>query len=203
MSKLLFYTFFILLTTIPDYTFGQRNQQNGYVVTNKNDTLYGFVIDRKEKMFLKIYKKVRLKRKGHFTKKFSPGQLHGYKIENSEFESLWYSTVGNPFDAVYVSKPNQGKKIFMKVVDRGYLTLYYLESIDQESDLHFYIPFFKRADQHYIIRVTQGLLGLKKKQLIVYFDDCEELVNKITAGTLKTPLEISSFYNAWFDSKNK
>ena len=50
-------------------------------------------------------------------------------------------------------------------------------------------------DEPSFVRVTQGILGLKKKRLTEYFRDCPELIYKIENGELKDPVEIANFYN--------
>jgi len=89
------------------------------------------------------------------------------------------------------------KKCFLKVIVKGYLTYYKWEFKEQESDYIWSKSLYKRKDEHSLVRVTQGILGLKKKSLAVYFQDCPELVYKIENGELKDPVEIAKFYNKW------
>ena len=64
-----------------------------------------------------------------------------------------------------------------------------------------YIDYFKRKDDDYMVRVTQGIFGLKKKRLAEYFKDCPELVQKIEFKELKRPFEIAQFYNNCIGNK--
>ena len=101
------------------------------------------------------------------------------------------------FQEKYTSIHNSGKKYFLKVIVKGYLTYYQWEFKEQESDYIWSKSLYKRKDDHSLVRVTQGILGLKKKSLAVYFQDCPELVYKIENGELKDPVEIAKFYNKW------
>jgi hypothetical protein len=51
------------------------------------------------------------------------------------------------------------------------------------------------------VRVTQGVLGLKKKILERCFEDCPELMEKIHNKELCLPAEIARFYNDWLEVK--
>ncbi len=46
-----------------------------------------------------------------------------------------------------------------------------------------------------MVRVTQGIFGLKKNLLVEYFNDCPALVKKIRSGEFKEPYYIAKFYN--------
>ncbi len=67
--------------------------------------------------------------------------------------------------------------------------------MDSESDNIDVVPLFKRSDESSLVRVTQGIFGLKKKKLSAYFEDCPRLVDKIVAGEIKDPVEIAYYYN--------
>ena len=94
-----------------------------------------------------------------------------------------------------LNKPNEGDKVFMHVVVKGYLSLYHFEYMDSESMNIDSVPLFKREGQDYFVRVTQGIFGLKEKALLGYFEDCEELCALIMDKKLKSPVEIARFYN--------
>jgi hypothetical protein len=183
-----------LLFTILIYA--QKDYELGYIIKNDNDTLRGLVKDRKPPPFGKLYKKVYFKKK-HKRRKYSPGQIIGYKQGSREFESMWIDISNHLFNEKYTSIPNYGEKEFLKVVEKGYLTYYHREFEDSESDYIDEIGLFKRADENSLIRVTQGIFGLKKKKLKLYFNDCPELVKKIENKEFKSPIEIVRFYNSW------
>lgn len=187
---------FIVFWMLPSLVFSQKNYENGYIITNDNDTIVGRVKDRKPPPFGKLYKKVYFKKK-HKKKKYSPKQILGYKQGSREFESLWIDVSSHLYDEKYTSIQNAGKKEFLKVVVKGYLTYYQREFADSESDYINQIGLYKREDENFLVRVTQGIFGLKKKNLGVYFKDYPELVLKIKNGELKDPIAIVNFYNVW------
>ena len=43
---------------LPVLVFSQKDYQKGYIVSNEGDTIQGFVKDRKEGAFGKLYKKI-------------------------------------------------------------------------------------------------------------------------------------------------
>ena len=174
----------------------QKDYERGYIITNSNDTLVGLVKDRKQAPFGKLYKKVYFKNK-HKKKKYSPSQIKEYKQGYLVFESVWMDISSHLINEKYTSIPNRGEKEFLKVIEKGYLTYYQREFEYSDSDYIDQISLFKRADENFLVRVTQGVFGLKKKSLIAYFSDCPELVNKIENNELKTPIEIVRFYNSW------
>ncbi len=45
-----------------------------------------------------------------------------------------------------------------------------------------------------MVRVTQGIMGLKQKRLVEYFNDCPALVKAINNKTLNTAPEVYNFY---------
>ena len=190
------FVLFIALWMLPVLVFSQKDYQDGYIITNNKDTIVGRVKDRNPPPFGKLYKKVYFKKK-HKKKKYSPKQILGYKQGNREFESLWIDVSSHLYNEKYISIQNKGEKEFLKVVVKGYLTYYQREFADFESDYIDQISLFKREDENHLIRVTQGIFGLKKKNLAVYFKDCSELVKRIESGVLTDPIAIAHFYNTW------
>lgn len=186
----------IILLVLPGEVFSQKDYEKGYIITNNKDTLIGLVKDRKQPPFGKLYKKVYFKKK-HRKKKYGPDQILGYKQGNREFESLWINVSSHLYNEKYTSIQDSGEKEFLKVVVKGYLTYYQREFADPESDYIDQISLFKREDENYLVRVTQGIFGLKKKNLAVYFNDCSELVKRIEDVELKDPVAIVNFYNSW------
>ena len=200
MSKT-FLTLFLLLLTGLFHLSAQRGYEPGYVITQNLDTLHGLVKDRKEEPFAQIYKKIRFRGNGIFTKKYSPKKILGYKKGENEFESHWIEVSTSFLTVEYLSRENLGKKHFLKVKQRGFLTYYQWEFLEYDSFVLQWVDLFKRRDEDYFVRVTQGVLGLKKKRLERYFEDCPELMEKIHNKELRRPAEIAGFYNDWLDVK--
>ena len=182
---------------LPVLVSGQKDYQNGYIITNKNDTLIGQVKDRKPPPFGKLYEKIRFKKNRFGKKKYGPHQIIAYKQGDNQFESLWINVFSLIFIEKYTCVPNFGEKAFMKVIVKGYLSYYHWEFQDYESDYIDEVSLFKREDEPSFIRVTQGIFGLRKKRLTEYFQDCPELVYKIENGEIRDPIEIANFYNNW------
>ncbi|HET8861228.1 hypothetical protein [Marivirga sp.] len=175
---------------------GQSNYQNGYVVTNQYDTIYGQLKDRSPEPFGKIFKKVKMKGFWFLDRKYGPKDLISYKIGNSIYESIWYDTYSELFSVFHVSIPEKGEKVFMRLAVNGNVKLYWDEYRDPDSGYEQSIPFLKKRNSEELIRVTQGILGFKKKYLANLFTDCSELVNRMYDGYFDIPEEMAEFYNS-------
>ncbi len=197
MKSTLTLNFLIASLLLPTLVFGQKHYQSGYIITINNDTLTGLVKDRKPPPFGKLYKKIRFKSKKIIRRKYGAHQIEAYKQGSNQFESLWINVSQNIFKAKYTSIPNSGEKCFLKVIVKGYLSYYHWEYQDSESGYIDEIDLYKRMDEPSFVRVTQGILGLKKKRLAEYFQDCPELIYKIENGEIRDPIKIAKFYNSW------
>ncbi len=194
--KIILYTLFLSYIFLNRFAASaQSGYETGYIITNSGDTLYGELKDRKIGTFTTIYKKVRFKGNRKRLKKLSPSQIVQYKRGEDIYESVWLHTTSNFFKINYESIPGTGKKHFLKTIVKGNLTYYVWEQLDQESDIILEVPLFKRENENYLIRVTQGIFGLKKESLGKYFKDYPEVYRRIEAKQLKTPSEIALFYN--------
>jgi len=194
---------FVLFVFLPMMAVGQNGFEQGYVITNTNDTLFGYIKDRQVPPFGKLYKRIRFNCGNHFKKRYGPYQIKEYKKGNEVYQSIWLEVYYDFFREEYVSLPHRGEKKFVKIVEKGYLNYYQLEYEDAESGYVEKIDLFKRADKNSLVRVTQGIFGLKKKRLSEYFYDCPELVYKIHSGELSSPIAIVQYYNRWIGSKRK
>lgn len=175
----------------------QKGYETGYVVTRSFDTIPGSIKDRKEPLFAKLYPKIRFKSEFSRNRKYSPKQIRGYTRGEDIFESQWVLRYSRLFKTEYLSRKDLGKQHFLKVREKGFLTYYQWEFLDQESSTIGAVDLFKRWDEDYFIRVTQGIFGLKMNNLTKYFEDCPELMEKIKSKEFRTPLEIARFYNEW------
>ncbi|QCX01989.1 hypothetical protein FGM00_18410 [Aggregatimonas sangjinii] len=192
----------LFLLTIPLSLFGQKQYEKGFVVLNNQDTLYGFVRDRKPSPFGRLYKKIRFKgEKGR--SKYGPEQIRAYRKGGIIFESVWMQETGHFLSQNYTSIANVGEQRFLKVVVKGYLTYYQWEFEDADSDYIDAIDLFKKKDDTSLIRVTQGLFGLKRKSLKRFFKDCPPLVKKLEKKEFKHPIDVANFYNSWKGSQSR
>jgi hypothetical protein len=179
----------------------QTDYLQGYIIKHNLDTVYGQIKDRKDGTFAKLYKKIRFKGNGVFTKKYSPKQIKGYARGEELFESQWLQVSSRFLKTEYLSRENYGKQYFLKVRKKGFLSYYQWEWLDQESAIIEWIDLYKRRDEDYFIRVTQGIFGLKMNTLEKYFEDCPDLMDKIRTKELRQPGEIAGFYNDWLEVK--
>ncbi len=201
MKNHLFYIFIIICFLTPWLSIAQSGYIEGYVILNSGDTLYGKIKDRKDAPFMSIYKKVRFKGAGLFVKRFKPNHILEYQRGSEVYESVWLNTRSKGFKTTYESIRGVGKKQFLKTVVKGNLTYYEWENLDPGSDFILEIPLFKRENENYLIRVTQGVFGLKKENLRLYFRDYPQVQEKIETKQLRTPKEIALFYNNLVEQK--
>jgi len=165
----------------------------GYIVLSDGDTLYGEVMDRKDGIFPELLNKIRFQPETGRRKKFRPRDIRGYRRGGDHFVSLWIHTEYIRLVQRYYSIPEKGEQVFMKVVSHGPLTYLHWEYIDGEFNTIEFVPLFKRSGSEELVRVTQGVLGLKKKRLAEYFRDCPELVDAIRTNQLSSPFDIINF----------
>lgn len=182
----------LLLTSMGLY--GQTGFESGYIVNLKNDTLYGKVKDRRPEPFSRIYQKVRFKKGGaYFARKYKPSQIVGYQTGHRVYESVGIETVGFLLKTRYVLN-STSQKSFLRVIAKDSLSYYHWEYIDNESSVIDYVPLLHEKGRAEMVRVTQGILGLKKKALTEYFSDCPELVRKIEDKEIRTPEDVMASY---------
>jgi hypothetical protein len=166
----------------------------GYVITHSEDTIHGMLKDRNVRYNAKIFRKVRMK-KGHFSKKYSPARIKGYCIGNNCFVSMRIQKKSILFQESYVISPFRGKPVFLKKIVEGYVSLYHLERTDGESAGIDIVELLHRNNENNLIKASQGLAGLKKKELARFFFDCPELVEKINNNSIRRASEAAIFYN--------
>jgi hypothetical protein len=187
---LIYFIFFI--TNVSE---AQKGFEQGFVITNKNDTIQALIKDRGYGSNGQRYRKIRVKNESFFSKRYSPYDIKAYSIGNDVYESFWLNASLRGLKEVIISERNVGQKHFLKLIIKGDVSLYYWEIRDYESNTFDYIELIKRTHQSEFIRASQGIFGLKSKRLIDYFKDCPELVEKITSKELKTAFDVVNFYN--------
>ncbi len=185
----------LILLAFPLQSAAQNDAQEGYVVTLANDTLYGLLRDRKSGAFSKLYKKIKFKGK-RGKSRYSPKEIKSYTLGSTTFESLQIIPSGGFLDDEYTLSA-AGDFQFLKVVAKGSLNYYLMEFEDADSGYIDTIAFFKKEDGHTLVRVHQGVFGLKRKKLAQFLSDCPELAQDILKKRIKNPMEIVRFYNNW------
>jgi hypothetical protein len=173
----------ILLTVVFGETnalLAQEDYQDGYVVTVKNDTLFGCVSDRREGPFGGIHEKIKLKGKG-LKKRFAPKRIRSYKKGDSLYRTMFLD----------------GEYEFLRVVSEGPVSHYAFELQEQGEQLVLDIAYLRKENSSTLQRADQGIFGLKRKRLSQFFADCPPLVEKIQNKELKQVFEVVNFYNEW------
>lgn len=167
----------------------------GYIVTMEGDTLEGWVKDRSSGTFTKLYARIRFKSGNSFLKrKYSPDQILGYACNGQVYETVPLYEETAFFTFRYYVDENYDRS-FLRLVSRdGPLSYYHWEYVDAESNYLDYIPLFYLYDSNQMVRVTQGILGLKKKRLSEYFFHCPELVEAIYSRKVDEIQEVYDFY---------
>lgn len=173
----------------------KKGYTQGYIVTTEGDTVSGWVKDRSSGTFLELYSRIRFKHEDAlFRKRYSPGEILAYACSHGVYEAvpLREESTFMKF-RYYVDESNP--RLFLRVISKSErLTYYHWEYIDGESNYLDYIPLFYRNGSAEMVRVTQGVLGLKRKRLVEYFGDCQVLVEAIQEKTLTDITEVYHFY---------
>ncbi|MFK7811405.1 MAG: hypothetical protein AB8B59_02860 [Maribacter sp.] len=179
-TKSLFFKILLVLTFSTSFALiAQDDFQDGYVVTNKNDTLFGKVRDRDTKGFnLGIYEKIRFKRKSR-KKRFAPKDIIAYKIGNKHYKSFFLGR----------------EMVFFRVGSEGRLNHYILEVQEQGESLVQDIDYVQMGKNGSFVRANQGLFGIKKKRLADLLDDCVGLPERILNKEFRYVFQIVDFYN--------
>ena len=191
------YILFILVLVICSPLFAQKNDYApGYIILPEGDTIHGLVRDRSEGTFPELYKRIRFKGEhSPFRKKYGPDRILGYACGDRIYESvpLWEETAFFRF-RYYLAEGNE--KVFLRVMSKNEaLTYYHWEYMDQDNNYLDYTPLFYRPGANEMVRVTQGILGLKRMRLMEYFQDCREMVEAIKEKQLNEIHEVYDFYN--------
>ena len=173
----------------------KKGYSQGYIINSEGETVEGWVKDRSSGPFLDLYARIRFKPdNAPFRRKYSPDEILGYGLNNQHFESVPLSEESAFFKfRYYIHESNE--RVFLKVISENRtLTYYHWEYVDDESNYVDYIPLFFKTGSDEMVRVTQGILGLKRNRLIEYFWDCQELVQAIEKKELDEIDEVYNFY---------
>ena len=190
------YILFILFafTIIPGHA-QKKGYARGYIINLEGDIVEGWVKDRSAGTFFELYKHIRFKSDNSLlTRKYSPDEILGYGQNEQHFESvpLFEETAFFKF-RYYVHEDYD--RIFLKVVSMNAdLTYFHWEYVDSESNYMDHTPLFYREGSTEMVRVTQGIRGLKRKRLMEYFGDCPALVKAVEEKELNEIEEVYSFY---------
>jgi hypothetical protein len=196
MKKILSILWFVFLCSSELVSSQTTAYEEGFVVTKSGDSLFGQVKDRSAEPFGQLYKKIKLKVEGKwFPKTYRPSDLKAYQKGNAYFETLWIQEDFEWLKLTYISREGLGEEVFMKVIVQGKLTYYQWEWRDPDSGYYRYIPLLKKQGDSKMLRVTQGLFGLRRKALADYLGNETALAQRILSGEQLTELDIVELYN--------
>jgi len=184
----------ISLVIIPVHA-QKKGYARGYIINVEGETVEGWVKDRSSGPFTDLYARIRFKTENAvFRRKYGPDKIMGYGLNDQYFESVPL-TEETAFFRFRYYLDDRNDRVFLKVISwYGDLTYYHWEYTDDESNYVDYIPLFYRTGSDEMVRVTQGILGLKRNRLIEYFQDCPALVWAIENRELNEIDEVYNFY---------
>lgn len=175
----------------------KKGYAEGYIISWEGDTLQGWVKDRSPGASAGLHSRIRFRPEDAWLrKKYGPEDIMGYGYNDLVFESLPLREESEFFRFRYVLDEGN-RRVFLKVISRHEpLTWYHWEYTDAESDYVDYIPLFHKNYSPEMVRVTQGVLGLKRNRVMEYFQDCPALVRAIGNKEVNQIEEVYNFYLA-------
>lgn len=173
----------------------KKGYSQGYIITNEGERVEGQVKDRSLGTFFELYKRVRFKPEhATFKRKYGPGDIRAYGYESEHFESVPLLEESAFFKFRYYLHEGRDR-VFLKVISSGEdLTWFHWEYVDGESNYLDFIPLFYLSGSSEMVRVSQGVLGLKRARLREYFRECPALVQALEKKELKEIHEVYNFY---------
>jgi len=188
------YGIIILILVSIQTVWSQKEFHSGYIVLNNKDTIYGEIQDRDVRRG-RLYEKIRFRSENGKRKKYSAHDLMSYMVGKTVYESMWFDEDSYFFKFYYTHKYGTGKKTFLKLNTKGKVSCYTKEFVDFDCNgIDGFELFLKQGEKHFQ-RADQGIFGLKKKKLMVYFKDCPVLVSNLNKGMFKYAFEVAAFYN--------
>jgi len=178
----------------------QTHRSLDYVVLNATDTLYGKVQHiNQRKTTPQYYKKIRFTDIQGKRKKYKRSDVTAFRVDNVNYEGFWLSQSSRGVVLVnprYDIDSQNGEKHFLRVINKGKLSHYYLEWWNQGESSSSWMDLLRKEGDQFFIRATQGLFGLKRKVLAKYFVDCPNLKEQITQRQLRKVQQVVNFYNS-------
>lgn len=185
---------FLFLWVFATLNAQKKGYEPGYIITQAGDTLLGQVKDRSPEPFVELYSRIRFVPEGRKSRtKYGPWELLGYGAGGRDYVAVPFREESAFFKfRYYLDGP---EKVFLRVLRRdGPLTYYHREFIYDDNDFLDFYPLIHREGQREIVRVTQGILGLKRERLMAYFSDCELLVEAVANKELREAEAVYDFY---------
>jgi len=173
----------------------KTNFKAGYIITKAGDTIYGQVKDRTPEPFVELYQRIRfipVGRRGR--KKYGAADILGYGVGGRHYASVPLREESAFFKFRYYSSP-EDPPVFLRVVAKqGPLTYYLMEFVQDDNNFVDDVPLFHLQGRNELLRVTQGIFGLKRERLKAYFKECKILVQALESREPKEPQAVFNFY---------
>ncbi|WP_190808798.1 hypothetical protein [Flagellimonas sp. S3867] len=176
-----------------------KSYKEGYIIQHNGDTIKGFVKDRSAEPFVTLYTKIRFKQDGSSrVKKYDADDILGYGFGENHFLSIPFREEQEMWIIRYYSDLGAPRK-FLKVIQQSEELVYYEQLFVHDNNFYLdSIPFFHRPNANQMVRVTQGILGFKKKRLLEYFPECPHMVQALSAKNSSTP-DIVGLYEFYLE----
>ena len=178
--------FTVLMAFCCASVFAQINFLDGYIISNKGDTIYGKI--KYMTPALRSSKVIFMKSGDSEKLTYKPFQIKGYYVAETIYDSKIYD--------IDLSLP-YGYGAFMERRNNGIVKLYYYWNTDKERG---FTQTFIENDGDYLLEVDY--VGFKQ-QMTRYFEDFPKLQSKIKQGTYKKKdlEQIVMEYNEWKESE--
>lgn len=166
---------FFFTFMLPDKGISQAGKyENGFIVKNNNDTLYGLIKSRNLNPYY-AYTEIKFK------------TIDNAKVEIFTPDSVKAYTAG---DSWFVSKYLSQKKrnFFYEMIVEGYVTFYELKLRNFQNEV-FYAVLKKENEENELAFEVINVFYPFKKRMMEFFKDSPALCNKIRNG-LYTQLDI-------------
>ena len=190
---------FCLLMLLAETLLMAQGTSKDYLVLVVGDTLYGIVDPINERgAGFKYHKKIRFTGPSGKKQKYKRKDVSAFRVKNEDYEGFWLNQSSEKIlllNPRYDIDPRDGEKHFLRVVSKGELSHYLLEWWDQGESMLMSADLLKKEEDLFLMRVTQGLLGLKRKVLVRYLKDCQGLTDQVEQKQLNTVREVVDFYD--------
>jgi hypothetical protein len=174
----------------------KKGYEKGYLISLEKDTLQGWVQDRDNGTFEDLYERIRFIPEGkRWKKKYGPNDIIGYGYGSNVFEAVPLKEEMLLFVNMYYTKGNYTKVFLKRIQQNAHLTHYEKEFVFEDNDVITSFSLFHKTNADQMVRVTQGILGLKKKRLKEYFHNCPNLLSAIDSRGLTTVQEVYDYYS--------
>jgi len=177
----------------------QKSNSGDYLILHQGDTLYGKVEYINESSTIRdFHKKIQITDASGKRKKYKREAVAAFRVDNTDYESFWLKPTSQKIFSLnvrYDLEVKKGDLYFLKVRKRGNLSHYELEWFEQGESFLMSMDLLKKEEDDYLLRATQGLLGIKRKALRDYFAECPDLQMQIDQKQQNEIGSIVEFYN--------